>query len=179
MRFPQLLSQLKTFFFLPIIVASLSRCIKLQKYPTILHISHPSHLTPHPPLPHNDQAPLPRRPLRQPSLDKDHLVALRLPFRRRRQRRRRLVGEQPVFVPVVHRPLDEDERLLGRRGPILRVRRVRGGRSPRIILPVDKGQSVVTDVVSTVGVDDGRVGRGGDVERVAADDGFVFEGDGA
>ena len=80
---------------------------------------------------------------------------------------------------MVHRPLDEDERLLGRRGPILRVRRVRGGRSPRIILPVDKGQSVVTDVVSTVGVDDGRVGRGGDVERVAADDGFVFEGDGA
>ena len=120
----------------------------------------------------------PRPPLLHPSLHKAHLITLRLLDRSRRQLGRRLVGKQAVLVPMVHGARDQDERFVNRARPVLCFSgRVRRRRSPRVLLPVHKGQPGITDVVAAVSVDDGRVGRGGDVEGVAANDGFVLERD--
>ena len=81
---------------------------------------------------------------------------------------------------MVHGARDQDERFVDRARPVLRFSgRMRRRESPRVLLPVYERQSGITDVVAAIGVDDGRVGRGGDVEGVAADDGFEVEGDGA
>ena len=80
---------------------------------------------------------------------------------------------------MMDRPRDKDERLIQRAGARFRSRRVGRGGSPGVVFAVDEGQAVVADVVAAVGVDGGGVGRGGDVEGVAADEGFVGEGDGA
>ena len=75
--------------------------------------------------------------------------------------------------------LNEDERLIRRAGPRFRFRCVGRRAAPRVIFAVEKGEFVVVDGVAAVGVDGGSVGGCGDVEGVAADDGFVGEGDGA
>ena len=124
--------------------------------------------------------PRPRMPLVHPSLHKRRLIALRLPDRTRRQHRRRLVGKQPVLIPMMHRALNQDERFVNRIRPILRFsRRMRRRGSPGVLLPVYESQTGIADIVAAVLVDGSRVGRGGNVEGVAADDGFVLEGEGA
>ena len=126
-----------------------------------------------------NHSPLPRRPLRHPRLDKRHLIHLRLLNRSRRQRRRRLVWKQPVLIPVMNGSLNENERLIRRAGPRFRFRCVGRRGAPRVIFAVEEGEFVVADGVAAVGVDGGGVGGCGDVEGVAADDGFVGEGEGA
>ena len=81
---------------------------------------------------------------------------------------------------MVHGARDQDERFVNRTRPVLRFSgRMRRRESPRVLLPVYERQSGIADVVAAVGVDDGRVWRGGDVEGVAADDRFVVDGEGA
>ena len=75
--------------------------------------------------------------------------------------------------------LDEDERLVRRAGARFRFRCVGRRAAPRVIFAVEKGEFVVADGVAAVGVDDGGVGGCGDVEGVAADDGFVGRGESA
>ena len=79
----------------------------------------------------------------------------------------------------MHGPRDQYERLIRRAGPRLCFRRMGRRASPGVIFSVDEGQSVVADIVPAVCIDNGGVGWSGDVERVAADDGLVFESDGA
>ena len=108
-------------------------------------------------------------PLLHPSLHKRHLPRLRLPHRRRGQIPRRLVPEQAVLVPMMHRAIDEYERLLRGTHPLARNGCVRRCSPPRILFPVYDGEPVVRDMVSAVLVDGVDVGRGGDVEGFAAD----------
>ena len=75
--------------------------------------------------------------------------------------------------------LNKDERFIRRAGPRFRFWCVRRRAAPRVIFAVEKGESVVADGVAAIGVDGGGVGGRGDVEGVAADDGFVGEGEGA
>ena len=75
--------------------------------------------------------------------------------------------------------LNEDEWLIRRAGPRFSFRCVGRRAPPRVIFAVEKGEFVVADGVAAVCVDDGGVGGCGDVEGVAADDGFVGEGEGA
>ncbi len=56
---------------------------------------------------------------------------------------------------------------------------MRRGPPPRIVLTVDKRQSRIANIVSAVLINNCGIGRGGYVERVAADDGFVLECDSA
>ena len=51
--------------------------------------------------------------------------------------------------------------------------------APGISLSVQERETVISDIVAAVRVDDVGAGRGGDVEGVAADDGFVVQSDGA
>ena len=78
---------------------------------------------------------------------------------------------------MVHGAGDEDERLIRRAGPVLRLRRMRRCPSPWVLFPVDERQAVIRDVVPSVLVDHVRVRWGGDVERLPADDLFIREVD--
>ena len=80
---------------------------------------------------------------------------------------------------MMNSPFNKNKRLLCRANPRLRLRRMWRRRTPRIILAVQKRESVVANGVAAVGVDYSGVRGGGDVEGVAADEGFVGEGEGA
>ena len=52
---------------------------------------------------------------------------------------------------------------------------MRGHPSPGILFAIDDGQTVVSDVVAAVFINRGHVRGGGEVEGVAADDGFILQ----
>ena len=79
----------------------------------------------------------------------------------------------------MHGALNQYEWLVSRARPGFRDRRVGRCASPWILFPIDECESGIADIVAAVGVYDGDVRGSGDVEGVAADDGFVVEGDGA
>lgn len=74
---------------------------------------------------------------------------------------------------MVHGAVDQNERLADSVGAVMRCgvegRCVRGRWSPWVLLAVDHGQAWVGEVEAAVLVDDGYVGRGGDVEGFDAD----------
>ena len=78
---------------------------------------------------------------------------------------------------MMHSSRDHDKRHIRRRRPVGvgRLRRRGRRRPPRIHLAVDKGQPVVRDVPAAVLVHGVGVWRGGDVERVDADDALVLQ----
>lgn len=80
---------------------------------------------------------------------------------------------------MVHRAANQHKRFLHRIGPVLRPGRVRRDATPGVLLAVDEGQARIGEVVAAVAVDGGGVRGVRNVEGVAADDGFVVEGDGA
>ena len=82
---------------------------------------------------------------------------------------------------MVHCVVDEDEWLADSALPTARtvIERVRGCRAPGVPLAIEERQTRVGDVISAVFVDALDVGRRGAVEGVAADEGRVFEIDGA
>jgi hypothetical protein len=83
----------------------------------------------------------------------------------------RLIGEEPVFVPVVNGVVNQNEwladgALSSARAPLVRMR---CGRPPWIPFPVEEGETRVGDVVTAVFIDALDVRRSGNVEAVAAD----------
>lgn len=82
---------------------------------------------------------------------------------------------------MMHRIIDQNKRLTNRTLPLPRpiLIRMRGSRSPRVPLAVQKRQARVRDIVAAVLVHCVRVGRGGNVERVFADEAGIVQVDGA
>lgn len=115
--------------------------------------------------------------LLQPRLHKRHLIGLHLPHGPRRQDGRGLIRKAAILIPMMHGALDQQERAFHTARAIgCETHTVRTGAAPGILLAVDDGETVVADVVAAVAVDGGGVGRGGDVEGVAAHERIVVQG---
>lgn len=75
----------------------------------------------------------------------------------------------------MHRPINQQKRLVYRGLTLTRAERVDAGLAPGVVLAVDEGEPVKLDVERAVLVDVGNVARARDVEGGGADDGGIWD----
>lgn len=86
---------------------------------------------------------------------------------------------QPIFVPVVHTPIDQLERFGRRRIPVRQADSMRPRGPPWILLPVNNGEARIAEVEATMLVNDVDVRTSGEIECRFAEVRAVFEAEGS